>query len=86
MWDASIKDDLQKIEDGTLIGGLFMGDVNYLSYRALTSIAAFDFSTGMILGCFFKRKPGETLLELMPRVTPFLSWNLKIQAGRGSRG
>jgi hypothetical protein len=46
----------------------------------LTSIAAWDFSTGMILGCFFKRQPSEPLLELIHRVTPFLFWNFNIQA------
>lgn len=79
MWDVSRKDYLQDIDDRTLIGSLFIGDTNDLTYQTLTSIAAWDFSTGMILGCFHKRQPGEPLLELMPRVTPFLFWPLNTQ-------
>ena len=71
-WDTSNKIYLLDVGDRTLIGGLFIGSANGLAHQALISIAAWDFSTGIILGCFFKRKPGEPLLELMSRITPFL--------------
>ena len=85
MWDAGNNDHLQDVDDRTLIGDLFTGDADDSTYQALTSIAAWDFSTGMILGCFFKRQRGESLLELLPRVTPFLFWHLSIEARNESR-
>jgi hypothetical protein len=78
-WDASTEDYLADSDDHALIGGLFIGNTNCLSYQALTSIAAWDYSTGMILGCFFRRQPDEPLLEFMARLKPFLFWHFKIR-------
>ncbi|KFY99755.1 hypothetical protein V500_01283 [Pseudogymnoascus sp. VKM F-4518 (FW-2643)] len=85
IWNASNKDHLQDVDGRALIGSLFTGDTNNLTYQTLTSISACDFSTGMILGCFNKRQPDEPLLELMGRVSPFLAWHFNIQASEESR-
>lgn len=85
VWNASNKDYLQDIDGRALIGSLFIGDTNNLTYQTLTSISACDYSTGMILGCFNKRQPGEPLLELMRRVSPFLAWHFNVQSGEEGR-
>jgi hypothetical protein len=79
IWNATNKDYSQAFDGRALIGSLFIGDTNNLTYRTLTSISACDFSAGMILGCFNKRQPDEPLLELMRRVSPFLAWHFNIQ-------
>ncbi|KAI1495508.1 hypothetical protein F5X99DRAFT_403298 [Biscogniauxia marginata] len=50
--DTSIEDYVQSFHYHALIGGLLIGGGNCLTYQTLTSVAAWDFSTGMILGCF----------------------------------
>lgn len=85
IWNASNKEYLQDVDGRALIGSLFIGDTNSLTYQTLTSISACDFSTGMILGCFNKRQSDEPLLELIDRVSPFLAWHFNFQASEESR-
>lgn len=72
------------VDDRALVGGLFVDDAIHHPYQALTSVAAWDFSTGMILGTFFKRSPREPLVDLISRVRPFLFWPLDVQARKES--
>lgn len=85
VWNTNKNDYAQNINGRALIGSLFFGDTNNAAYQTLISISAFDFSTGMILGCYSKRQTGEPLLELMSRVSPFLAWNYSVQDREGSR-
>ncbi|KFY11130.1 hypothetical protein V492_04628 [Pseudogymnoascus sp. VKM F-4246] len=75
IWNASNKDYSQDGDNRAIIGSLFTGDTNHLTYQTLTSISACDFSTGMIIGCFNNRQPDEPLSELMRRLAPFLAWH-----------
>ena len=85
VWNANKNDFAQNLNGRALIGSLFASDTNNVAYQTLTSISACDFSTGIILGCFIKQQPSETLLELMGRVSPFLAWNFNVQDREGGR-
>ncbi|KAI1260052.1 hypothetical protein F5Y18DRAFT_407283 [Xylariaceae sp. FL1019] len=79
-WDANTSGDLQEPDDRSItVGGLFLGEADSQTYQTLTSISAWDFSTGMIMGCLFNKQPEESLFETMHRVTPFLFFHLKVR-------
>ena len=70
--DLETVDDVQYTANIALVGSLFVGDMNPRKYAMLSSISAWDFSTGAILGCYTRSQPGEPIVELMEKITPFL--------------
>lgn len=83
IWNASTNYYLQGVDERTLIGRLFIDDAKIPTYQVLGLISAWDFSTGMILGCFLKVQPFEPLLGLISRLRPFLFWNLNLEGRKG---
>ncbi|KAH8891811.1 hypothetical protein GQ53DRAFT_137662 [Thozetella sp. PMI_491] len=85
LWDTGAVDGSQAMGRGPLIESLFVAEPKCHKYPLLSSVAGFDFSTGMILGCYTQREPGEPLTKVMENVRPFLFWHLKIQPGDWTR-
>lgn len=53
----------------------FLGDYNELT--RLSDLIAWDFTLGMVIGCYLVRPAGETHRQLMMRLDPFLFIHLK---------
>ncbi|CAJ2504339.1 Uu.00g117330.m01.CDS01 [Anthostomella pinea] len=85
IWDSITDGKQQESDYGNLtVGSLFVGETSSPTYQALTSLAAWDFSTGMILGCFVNRQPGESLSQTMHRaaakrhvLNEFMTYNFR---------
>lgn len=67
----------EKRKNDLIIGTLFDDDTDPSEYKELSSIVEWDFTLGMIFGCFLTRQPDESYTSLMERIKPFLFLHLK---------
>lgn len=76
LWERDISDLFEGNECNVLISSMFLDSARPSDYKKLSLVIAWDFTLGMVLGCFLTRHPGETYVALMQRVTPFLVFHI----------
>jgi hypothetical protein len=82
-WDRSADDFAPSTDDTLTVGDLFSGSHHSRSYASFSSLAAWDFTTGMFISVFYNREDNASPLDYMKRIAPFLFWHMKTGIGRG---
>ncbi|KAF3056760.1 Zinc finger protein [Trichoderma lentiforme] len=76
LWEGDISDLFGGNEGNVLISSMFLDSARSSDYKNLSLVIAWDFTLGMVLGCFLTRHPGETYVALIQRITPFLDFHI----------
>ncbi|KAL6811937.1 hypothetical protein J3E69DRAFT_359723 [Trichoderma sp. SZMC 28015] len=76
LWEGNISDLFGEDECNVLISSMFLDSARPNDYKNLSLVIAWDFTLGMVLGCFLTRHPGETYVALIQRITPFLAFHM----------
>lgn len=83
-WDGNDNFNVDGNGRGVLISSFFQGNTSKPStYDQLPTIASWDFTMGMILGCFITQQPDEDCAALTRRMQPFLFLHARCLAEDG---
>lgn len=76
IWEGDISEMFGGNKSNILIKHMFLDITRLNDSRSLSLVVAWDFTLGMVLGCFLTRHPTESYVALMNRITPFLSFHI----------
>ncbi|KAL7908494.1 hypothetical protein GGI35DRAFT_486570 [Trichoderma velutinum] len=76
VWEGNASGLFGGNECNVLVRNIFLDSTSSNEYKKLSLVIAWDFTLGMVLGCFLTRHPEEDYVALINRITPFLSFHI----------
>ncbi|EHK17823.1 uncharacterized protein TRIVIDRAFT_128617, partial [Trichoderma virens Gv29-8] len=77
IWEGNVSQLFEGNERNILVRNIFLDCVGSDGSKTLSLVIAWDFTLGMVLGCFLTRHPEESYVTLINRTTPFLLLHIK---------